>query len=207
MKKIPAAFLFSVLAFSGNLYAQALKKGQVVEVNYSAHWYRSVILQVDGDRYFVHYEGYPSSDDKWVKREYIRTLGADGKATAVNCIFTPPSGNYSNSSAASEGLFKKELYDWYNVLVNGTLTRPVAVGIVYQTFLMKAGYRNTVANLPGRGATRKHSGAPVNAMIYPVRTTYFVCEQYNSGVSQKEVTADFSFFINKDGEWTCSKDS
>lgn len=181
--------------------------GQRVEVNYNGHWYKSTIVQINGDKYKVHYDGYPSSDDSWVTASYVRMLAADGKPETVPCNFTVPAGNYTNKSSASEGLFKKELYNWYKLTVTGGVSSPVAIGIVYKSFVMQPAYKNTVSNIPGRGAVRRHAGAPVNAAIYVVRATYFVCEQYNSGVSQKQVTADFSFFINKEGGWTCSKDN
>lgn len=188
--------------------AQSYRPGQKVEVNYKGHWYKSTILQAEGNRrYKIHYEGYPESDDAWILASYIRTLGADEKPVTVNCSFTTPPGSYNNNSAASLGLFKRELHDWYQRLITGGVTSPTAIGIVFKTFVLQSSYKNTVSNVPGVGAMRKHSGAPANTMIYEVRTNYFVCEQYNSGVSQKEVNAVFSFFINKDGEWTCSKDS
>jgi hypothetical protein len=190
-----------------NTRGQDLRTGQQVEVNYNGHWYKSTILQVNGDKYKVHYDGYPSSDDTWVLRSFIRVLNTDGEPEKVNCDFNAPAGSYTKSSGPTEKLFKKELYDWYRATATGEASSPSAIGISYKSFIMKPAYKNTVSNVPGRGAVRRHSGAPVNAMVYMVHATYFVCEQYNSGVAQKQVTADFSFFINAVGEWTCSKDS
>jgi hypothetical protein len=155
----------------------------------------------------VHFDGYGSSDDKWVHRSYIRDLDENREAVSVTCSFTPPPGNFNGSSPASDALFQREIYDWYNRLVNGSLSRPTRIGIVFTSFNRNAAYKNTVVNIPGRGATRRHEGAPVNATIYPVKATFFVCEDYNGSVSQKQVNSDFSFFISKDGEWTCSKDN
>jgi hypothetical protein len=207
MKSISAFLLFLIL--SASVYSQTtLKVGQRVEVNVSAHWYKSTILGIEGDKYRVHYDGYSSADDQWVHFTQIRRLAGDGNAVKVNCDFNPPAGIFSNNSPASDALFKRKLYDYYNLSVNGTLSRPVAIGITFNSFTRGTAFRNTVANVPGRGATRRHSGAPVNTTIYPVRASYMVCEKYKDGsVSQKEVNADFSFFISKDGEWTSSKDN
>ena len=207
MKSILTFSLFLTLSFC--VFAQnALKVGQRVEVNVSAHWYKSTILAVNGDKYRVHYDGYPSSDDQCVHFTQIRRLAGDGNAVKVNCDFIPPPGNFSSSSPASDALFKRKLYDYYNLTVNSTLSRPVAIGITFNSFTRGIPFKNTVVNVPGRGATRRHSGAPVNTTIYPVRASYFVCEKYKDGsVTQKEVNADFSFFISKDGEWTSSKDN
>lgn len=200
-------FLLLFCCIGSNLKAQIFKQGQRVEVNYNGHWYKSTILQVNGNKYKVHYEGYPASDDAWLLASYIRTLGEDGKPVAVTCNFEAPPGNFTNSTPASLALFKRELYDWYQQNVTGGLSSPKAIGIVFKTFTLGQSYINTVGNVAGRGAMRRHSGAPVNTTIYPVKTRYFVCENYNSGVSQKEINADFSFFKNKEGEWTCSKDN
>ncbi|MEJ7627424.1 MAG: hypothetical protein WKF35_11210 [Ferruginibacter sp.] len=199
-------FLFLIL-LNESAYSQTFKTGQKVEVNYNGHWYKSTILQIDGDRYKVHYEGYPASDDAWLLASYIRTLDNDGNPVSVTCSFAAPPGNFNNNSPASIPLFKRELYDWYQGLVTGGLSAPTEIGIVFKTFTTGEPYMNTVSNIAGRGAVRKHSGAPANKIIYPFNTTYFVCENYNSGNFQKEVNADFSFFINKEGEWTCSKDN
>ncbi|QJX45465.1 hypothetical protein HMJ29_00340 [Hymenobacter taeanensis] len=178
-----------------------------VEVNESGHWYKATVLEQKGDLSRVHFDGYGSADDKWVHRSYIRSLTENGSAVTVNCSFTPPPGTFTNSSPASDALFKKEVYDWYNRLANGTLTRPSRIGVVFTYFSRGAAYQNTVTNVPGRGATRKHDGAPANATIYPVKMTFHVCEDYNGTISQKQVNSDFSFFIDRDGAWTCSKDN
>lgn len=178
-----------------------------VEVNETGHWYKATVLEQKGDTYKVHFDGYGSADDKWVHRSYIRNLTDKGGAVTVTCSFTPPPGTFTNSSPASDALFKREVYDWYNRLANGTLTRPSRIGVVFTYFSRGAAYKNTVTNVPGRGATRKHDGAPANTTIYPVKMTFHVCEDYNGTISQKQVNSDFSFFVDRDGAWTCSKDN
>lgn len=181
--------------------------GKRVEVNDRAYWYKATIIETKGDLYKVHFDGYSAADDKWVSRAYMRDLDVNENAITVSCSFAPPPGNFSNTSPASDGLFKKEVYDWYNRTVNGTLTRPTRIGVVFTSFERQQAYKNTVTVVPGRGAIRRHEGAPANTTIYPVKMTYHVCEDYNGEISQKQVNTTFSFFINKDGEWTCSKDS
>lgn len=207
MKSILISLLF-IVVFTSVFSQNALKVGQRVEVNVSAHWYKSTILAVNGDKYRVHYDGYPSSDDQWVHFTQIRRLAADGNVAKVTCNFNPPAGSFSANSPASESLFKRKLYDYHNIVVNGTAGRPVAIGITFNSFTHGTAFKNTVTNVPGRGAMRRHSGAPVNTMIYPVRASYILCEKYKDGsVSQREINADFSFFVSKDGEWTSSKDN
>ncbi len=125
-------FLFLTL-LNESAHSQIFKAGQRVEVNYNGHWYKSTILQLDGGRYKVHYDGYPASDDAWLLASYIRTLGNDGNPVSVTCNFDAPSGNFNNNSPASVALFKRGLYDWYQGLVTGGLSAPKAIGIVFKT--------------------------------------------------------------------------
>lgn len=188
-------------------HGQGYKKGSKVEVNVRAYWYKATVLDQKEDLFYVNYDGYSAAENQWVHKSQVRGLAPNGEAVTITCNYTPPPGNFTNSSPASDALFKREIYDYYARTVNGTLSRPTRIGIVFTTYSRGATYKNTVTNVPGQGATRKHEGAPVNAIIYTAATTYFVCEDYPSGVTQKQVNANFSFFINKDGEWTCSKDN
>ena len=187
--------------------AQQLKVGQKVEVRNSGHWYKSTILNIDGDRYRIHFEGYPSSDDVWILRSYIREIEVAKNKTNANCVFGPPSGSYNNNSTASAGLFKKKIYDWYNMSVNkASISAPKAVGVEFTNFTMEPAYKNIVVVDASGRANRKHNGAPQNTLIYTAKTNYIVCERYSSGDSQTQVWSTFSLYKNSSGEWTCSKD-
>lgn len=207
MKFIPLILLTLVLACNAKGQG-AFKVGSTVEVNVSAHWYKAQILQVNGDKYKVHYDGYPASDDGWVHFTQIRLYGKDAASSTSSCNWGPPPGTFSNSSPASQELFKYEVYEYYARTLNGTITRPVKAGISFLSYNAKTSYKNTVSTKPGVGAVRRHDGAPVNGTIYPVRIGYIVCKMYGEDeVERTEVYADFSFFKNRDGEWTCSKDN
>ncbi len=39
-------------------------------------WYKASILDVSGNQYKVHYEGYDASNDRWITREQFRTINA-----------------------------------------------------------------------------------------------------------------------------------
>ncbi|MEO6948862.1 MAG: agenet domain-containing protein [Ginsengibacter sp.] len=202
-------YLFILIAFTLTISAngQQLKIGGKVEVRNSGVWYKATILKTDGDRYRVHFEGYPSSDDVWILRSYIRIVDATGEPTKVTCSFNPPGGNYSNASKPSEALFKKEIYDWYHARVNtASISAPTAIGVQFTSFDIQPAYKNIIIVDAAKRANRKHNGAPVNTLIYTAKTNYIVCERYSSGDSQTQVWAIFSFFKNTFGEWTCSKD-
>lgn len=199
--------LLLVISFTISTTAQQLKVGQKVEVRNSGSWYKSTILKIDGDKYRVHFEGYPSSDDVWILRSYIRTVDESGVQPKVNCSFSPPSGTYTNNSKASTELFKKKIYDWYKVKVNkASISAPTAIGLQFSSFTMEPAYKNVVVIDAAGRANRKHNGAPLNALIYTAKTNYIVCERYSSGDVQTQVWSSFSLFKNTNNEWLCSKD-
>ena len=198
-------FLFSLL-FTISITAQQLKVGQKVEVRDSGHWYKSTILKVDGDRYRIHYEGYPASDDVWILRSYIRTLEGNGQPTQGNCNFSAPSGNYNDASKASEGLFKKEIYDYYYLRVRKDgVTSPTAIGVTFRSFKMGSSYKNIIIKDWAGHPARKHDGAPLDTMIYSAKADYVICERFASGDSETPMSSTFTFFKNRDGQWVCSR--
>ena len=207
MKEIIVGFMLIMLAGCADAQTE-FKKGKDVEVNVRAFWYKARILEVNGDKYKVHYDGYPSSDDEWVYFTQIRLYGKNAEASCVACTYGPPPGTFTGKSAASEELFKREVYDYYERTITGTTTSPLKVGISFLFYNAKSSYKNTVSNRAGIDAVRKHDGAPVDGMIYPVRVGYIVCKLYANNESERtEVYADFSLFKNREGEWTLSKDN
>jgi hypothetical protein len=128
---------------------------------------------------------------------------APGKGAEGGCSFGPPPGTYTNQSPASEGLFRREIYDRYEWSVNGTITAPLRVGLNFLSLQVAKPYTNTVSIVPGRGAQRKNDAAPVNAAIYRVAAKYVVCEEYRSGVTRKLVEDKWECFVSRDKEWVC----
>ena len=47
-------------------------KGDEVRTEWQGEWYDSTIVAVEGDRYRVHYHGFPESDDEWVDAKRLR---------------------------------------------------------------------------------------------------------------------------------------
>ena len=180
------------------------KVGDKLEVNDRAFWYKAEIVEIKGDKYKVHFEGYPASDDKWVDASRMRPIG--GYQITAECDYDLP-GNVSASAPASEQLFKKKIWQRYFSLSqaggNPSVNSPVETGIAFLTFQIGAAFKNTVGNLPGQGASRINNGAPVNATIYPVKTKYVLCKKYKDGVSRSLHDEEMHCFKNKEGEWTC----
>src|ERR1700692_2712165 len=51
------------------------KAGDRVEVQWKGDWYQAGVIEVKGDEYKVHYDGYASSWDEWVDNSRIRPAG------------------------------------------------------------------------------------------------------------------------------------
>lgn len=179
--------------------------GDKLEVNDRAFWYPAQITAIQGGRYKVHFEGYPSSDGKWVDASRMRPVG--GHKVAVECSYEPPGPSVSSRSTFSEALAKRKIFDEYNWKANGTLSAPLKVGVVFLSFQMGAPYKNAVANVPGYGAQRRHGGAPAGATIYTFKSKRVICEQYRDGVTRRLVEGSSACFIDKDGSWTCPSEN
>lgn len=57
---------------------KVLSGGTAVEVEFDGEWYKAKIMQTRLGMHFVHYEGFPDSDDEWVPMKRIRLPG-EGK--------------------------------------------------------------------------------------------------------------------------------
>jgi hypothetical protein len=58
------------------LTANAQKAGEKIQINSSGSWYDGKILKVEGDKYFVTYDGWSDSWDEWVGIDRIRGFKA-----------------------------------------------------------------------------------------------------------------------------------
>lgn len=52
--------------------ASAQKVNEAVEIESSGAWYKGKILKVDGDKYFITYDGWDESWNEWVGRDRLR---------------------------------------------------------------------------------------------------------------------------------------
>jgi hypothetical protein len=126
--------------------------------------------------------------------------------TMADCSFIAPPGDGSKTALPSEQLFKRKIYDRYNVFANGSVTAPLKVGVTFLSFQAGTPFKNIVRVDPVRGALRINDAAPVNAMIYPVKSVHVVCEQFRDGIQRKRVENKYACFKNRDGEWVCGAD-
>ena len=132
--------------------------------------------------------------------------GAEPNETAAACSFVVPPGDASKTALASEQLFKRKIYDRYNKFADGTIQAPLKVGVTYLSFQVAPPFKNIVRVDPVIGAYRVNDAAPVNAMIYAVKTEHIVCEQFRDRTTRKQVANKYACFKNRDGEWVCGAD-
>lgn len=64
--------LFTALMFAFGLTATAQKANEKIQIESSGAWYDGKILKVEGNKYFVTYDGWSDSWDEWVGIERIR---------------------------------------------------------------------------------------------------------------------------------------
>lgn len=126
--------------------------------------------------------------------------------TTPECSFTPPPGDTSKTAKASEELFKRKIYDAYHIIVNGSNSAPLKLGVTFLNFQVGKPFTNIVRVDPAVGAYRINDAAPVNAAIYPVKSEHIVCEQYRDRTLRKRVANKYACFKNRDGEWVCGAD-
>lgn len=67
-----ALLLSAVLAFFLAAPSMAQKVNDAVEIQSSGSWYPGKILKVDGDKYFITYEGWDESWNEWVGKDRLR---------------------------------------------------------------------------------------------------------------------------------------
>jgi len=178
--------------------------GDRLEVYHRSYWYPSRIVAIEGTRYRIHYEGYGSQDDEWVDASRMRPIGGH---VAPACTYGPPGPAVGGQSTFSAALARRKIYDSYSLAANGTGSAPGRVGVTFMEFALGGTYQNTVHNVPGQGAQRRHAGAPAGATIHTLRSKHMVCDQYAGGEERRIVEGTFGCFRNRDGEWTCASEN
>ena len=137
------------------------------------------------------------------KPQLPQAMNAD---QAGNCSYAVPGGDAGRTAKASEQLFKRKIYDNYNIGVGRSGSAPLKVGVTFLAFQMKPAFTNVVRVVPGVGAQRINDAAPPNTTIYPVISKHIVCEQYRDSTLRRQIENKYACFKNKDGDWVCGAD-
>jgi len=88
--------------------------GSKVEILWSGSWYKGEILEVNNDKYKIHYDGYGSNWDEWVTSERLRQQG--GTMTATNTSENTSTGNSKYKIGQHVEAWN---VDWYKATVIG----------------------------------------------------------------------------------------
>ncbi|RYY27549.1 MAG: hypothetical protein EOP62_05975 [Sphingomonadales bacterium] len=121
-------------------------------------------------------------------------------ALTGKCGRTAYIGPVPGTTPASTALFKRRIADLYTMAERA----PYYYGVTFEAFKTGAPIRNTVSNQPGVGAVRVNSGAPVNALMYPVSSTYVVCEQSPGQAERRRIVNSHYCFVSAVNEWICA---
>ncbi|MES2988496.1 MAG: hypothetical protein V4808_11365 [Pseudomonadota bacterium] len=116
------------------------------------------------------------------------------------CGRTAYTGPVPGTAPASTALFKRRIADLYTMETRP----PYWYEVTFEAFKMGAPIRNTVSNQPGYGAMRVNSGAPVNAVMYPVSSTYVVCERSPGQAARRRIVNSHYCFVSAVNEWICA---
>jgi hypothetical protein len=136
----------AVLLGSAPAWSQpAAAPGQAVEVLWNSKWYAGRVLETDGARTKIHYEGWPSHWDEWVTPDRLRPAGALSAAAAA-----PSSGTAPVRKAEAAGPA---------VQTGLPADPPMGKWSVYQTGAMGYGYQHWLRLSPGRYETPNGGGA------------------------------------------------
>ena len=119
------------------------------------------------------------------------------------CPMNQPPGQSTNTAKASAQLFKRVIYEWHAAKINpASISAPQQVGLTFLKFEMGAPYKNTLTS-SRFGDKRLHDGAPVGAMIYPVKTRELQCDLHGTSVTRSVSERAGDCFKSRSGEWVC----
>jgi len=126
-----------------------------------------------------------------------------GVTEQTECPMTEPPGKVTKTSSASAQLFKRVIYERAAAKINpASISAPKKIGLTFLEFDMGASYENTLTS-SRFGDKRRHDGAPVGAMIYPVKTKELQCDLHGKEIRRRVTEVSHDCFKNRDGDWTC----
>lgn len=184
---------------------------KVAEVKVNGVWRKAKVKEEKTVcLYKVQVEG--SAEEEWIPNTQMRNL--DSVATSevkkpsqpkwntnnVGCSFVPmPS--FSMQSSFSNRIIRRMIYDkQVEVTAKGT-----KVGVSFLRLMNKEAFINEI-KITEVETFIKYPAAPPGAMIFPVIAQYKVCEQIQGKIRSKTEQAQYSFFRNKEGVWSCIRD-
>ncbi len=184
---------------------------KVAEVKVNGVWKKAKVKEEKTVYlYKVQVEG--SLEDEWIPNTQIRNLDSVKSSfeqipgsprwnnNTVGCSFVPiPS--FSMQATFSNRIVKRMIYE-KQVEAAGKGTK---VGITFIRLMNKEAFVNEI-KITEAETLIKYPSAPTGAMIFPTIAQYKVCELIQGKIRSRTEEAQYSFFRNKEGVWSCIKD-
>lgn len=128
---------------------------------------------------------------------------AGGVEAVAECPMVEPPGKVSRSASPSAQLFKRVIFERAAAKIEpASISAPKQVGLSFIEFDLGTPYENTLTS-SRFGDKRRHTGAPVGAMIYPIKTKELQCDRFGGEVRRTVREVSHDCFKNRDGDWTC----
>ncbi|MEO8360231.1 MAG: hypothetical protein ABI672_09395 [Vicinamibacteria bacterium] len=229
MKRVPfkplAAFFVIALA-AGDAYADTpkFKAGDRVEFSANAACLgaqfaiptKGTILQVNlgtTQNYVFQADAGPGQSPRTMTKPIysqdcgIRLLEGGGPAPSLDvCPTEEPPGPVSKTSEASEATFKRVIYDRARE-IEAEHHDVQRVGMKFELFESGKPYVNRLTG----GGLRKdgsphllmHDGAPLDAVIYPIKARYAKCIERPTWKRLWLIEENFDCFKNTHNDWAC----
>ena len=81
MKRI---FLLTLILGVFGFTAQAQKVNEKLQISHNGSWYDGKILKVDGDKYFITYDGWSEDWNEWVTVDKLKGFATQAPLTKFN---------------------------------------------------------------------------------------------------------------------------
>jgi hypothetical protein len=93
--------------------------GSKVEILWSGSWYKGEVLEVNDNKYKIHYDGYGSAFDEWVTSERLRKEGSTTSETSSSQTTSSENTSSGNSKYKIGQHVEAWNVDWYKATVIG----------------------------------------------------------------------------------------
>ncbi|MES2837838.1 MAG: hypothetical protein V4667_09970 [Bacteroidota bacterium] len=113
----------------------AYKVNDKVSIEENAKWYPGYIMEVNGDKYKIHYDGYDPKYDTWVTTARLKSLGGSNSSST--------SSSTTSTSSASSGTFRVgDLVEYFyrDKWVDAEVVSPISSAGRYQVKFSESMY-------------------------------------------------------------------
>lgn len=125
--------------------------------------------------------------------EHAGPVGIPGCDPSAYTGFVP------DSVPPSKGLFRAKITDQFTMQAYDNWY----YGVEFYSFDVGTPFNNDITIDPAQGALLASFGAPPNVALYPVTTTFRVCEKESASTYAERFHDSTYLCFPKDGEWTC----